>query len=162
MSLARRTAYLIKHYTLQELQGAVMEQLPKYRAGKAYDNQSMSKKDCVSILKHKEREEFLVLYLNNQHELIESRIEFQGTIASAEVHPREIAKRCLENNAAAIIISHNHPSGITEPSQSDLNITSTIINAMQLLEIRVLDHIIVAGNHAYSFAEQGILPGRFS
>ena len=92
----------------------------------------------------REREIFCVLYLNSQHNLIEVDELFMGTIDGAAVYPREIAKAALARNAAAVVLGHNHPSGITEPSAADKRITERINSALGFLDIRVLDHVIVA------------------
>lgn len=102
------------------------------------------------------REHFIVIFLDNQHRVITPETLFQGTIDGAAVYPRIVAQKCLEHNAAAVILAHNHPSGLTEPSQADRNITEKIKNALSLLDIRVLDHFIV-GQDIYSFAEKGLL-----
>tara|TARA_E500000305_G_scaffold108525_1_gene111109 strand:+ start:1674 stop:2126 length:453 start_codon:yes stop_codon:yes gene_type:complete len=104
-----------------------------------------------------DREIFCVLYLNTQHQLIEVDELFMGTIDGAAVYPREIVRAALEYNAAAIILGHNHPSGVTEPSAADRRITERINQAMQLLDIRVLDHVIVSTSVAFSFAEGGLI-----
>jgi DNA repair protein RadC len=80
-----------------------------------------------------------------------------GTIDGAAVYPRELAKSALQRNAAAVILGHNHPSGITEPSSADRRITERIVSALGLLDIRVLDHVIVSTNNSFSFAEEGLL-----
>ncbi len=105
----------------------------------------------------KEHECFVVLFLTNQHKLIKAVEMFVGTIDSASVYPREILKTELQLNAAAVILSHNHPSGVTEPSQADKSITTKIKNSLNLIDIRVLDHIIVGGVDSFSFAEGGLL-----
>ena len=105
----------------------------------------------------KEHECFVVLFLNNQHQLIRAVELFTGTIDGASVYPREVVKAALQCNAAAVILSHNHPSGITEPSQADKSITTKVKNALSLIDIRTLDHIIVGGVDSFSFAEGGLL-----
>ena len=105
----------------------------------------------------KEREIFCVLYLTSQHQLIEVEELFMGTIDGAAVYPREIAKAALKRNAAAVILGHNHPSGTTEPSAADKRITERITSSLCLLDIRVLDHVIVSTNGAFSFAEGGLM-----
>jgi len=105
----------------------------------------------------REREIFCVLYLNSQHNLLEVDELFMGTIDGAAVYPREIAKAALAHNAAAVILGHNHPSGITEPSSADRRITERIVSALGLLDIRVLDHVIVSTQASFSFAEDGLL-----
>ena len=104
-----------------------------------------------------EREEFMVLYLNQQNQLIAHEILFAGSINSTEVHPREVVKRALYFNAAAVILAHNHPSGDTTPSQADETITQRLVQALQLVDIRVPDHLIVGGTQILSFAEHGLL-----
>ena len=103
------------------------------------------------------REVFAVMMLNRQHHLIGFHKLFYGTIHSATVHPRELVKQAMQDNAAAIVLVHNHPSGVAEPSQSDISITQRIVEAMQLVDVHVLDHIIVAGNDTVSFAQQGLM-----
>lgn len=108
-------------------------------------------------LGHREREVFLVLYLNNQNQLISSEELFLGTIDGAAVYPREVVKSALKHNSAALIIAHNHPSGIAEPSQADRNITSRLQEALSLVEIRVLDHVVIGSSNYVSFAERGLI-----
>ncbi|ASA58573.1 DNA repair protein [Hafnia paralvei ATCC 29927] len=104
-----------------------------------------------------EREEFMVLYLNQQNRLIAHETLFAGSISSTEVHPREVVKSALYFNAAAVILAHNHPSGDTTPSQADKTITQRLVQALQLVDIRVPDHLIVGGTQILSFAEHGLL-----
>ncbi|MCS2150957.1 MULTISPECIES: RadC family protein [Enterobacteriaceae] len=104
-----------------------------------------------------EREEFRVLYLDNQNQLITHETLFTGTINRTEVHPREVVKRALYFNAAAVILVHNHPSGKTTPSQADKALTQRLVQVLQLVDIRVPDHLIVGGRQIYSFAEHGLL-----
>lgn len=108
-------------------------------------------------LEMREREIFMVLFLDNQHRLIKQEEMFLGTINSAGVYPREIIKTALYCNAAALILAHNHPSGIANPSQADKNITSKIQQAAELMEIRVLDHFIIGKGCYFSFSEEGLL-----
>jgi len=105
----------------------------------------------------REAEVFAVLFLDNRHQLISFEELFYGTIDGCSVHPREIAKRALTLNAAAIILAHNHPSGVPEPSQADKSLTNRIKEALSLLDIRVLDHLVVGGTDVVSFAERGLL-----
>ncbi|WP_040975333.1 RadC family protein [Necropsobacter massiliensis] len=106
-------------------------------------------------LEHKEREVFIVLFLDNQHRLLKKEEMFLGTINSAAVYPREIIKGALACNAAALILAHNHPSGVAEPSASDRKITETIKQAAELVEIRVLDHFVIGKGGYFSFSENG-------
>lgn len=102
-------------------------------------------------------EVFACLFLDNQHRVIKLEELFRGTIDSASVYPREIAKRVLHHNAAAVIFAHNHPSGISEPSQADRHITDKLKQALALFDIRVLDHFIIGDGPPYSFAEHGLI-----
>jgi DNA repair protein RadC len=102
-------------------------------------------------------EVFACLFLDNQNRVIQFEELFRGTIDSASVYPREIAKRALHHNAAAVIFAHNHPSGICEPSQADQHITEKLKQALGLFDIRVLDHFIIGDGQPYSFAEHGLI-----
>lgn len=102
-------------------------------------------------------EVFACLFLDNQHRVIQWEELFRGTIDGASVYPREVVKQALHHNAAAVIFAHNHPSGVAEPSQSDRLITDKLKAALNLLDIRVLDHFIVGDGMPYSFAEHGLL-----
>ena len=104
-----------------------------------------------------EREHFHVLFLNNQHKLLLDDRLFSGTIDGASVYPREVVKRALQCNAAAVIIAHNHQSGICVPSEADKSITDKLKQALSTIDIRILDHIIVGHMETYSFAEHGAL-----
>jgi DNA repair protein RadC len=104
-----------------------------------------------------EREHFHVLFLNNQHKLLLDDRLFSGTIDGASVYPREVVKRALQCNAAAVILAHNHPSGICVPSEADKGITAKLKQALTTVDIRILDHIIVGHMETYSFAEHGAL-----
>ena len=103
------------------------------------------------------REAFGVLLLNNQSRVIRFEILFWGTINAASVYPREVVKTVLEHNAAAVILTHNHPSGEAEPSGADRAITDVLVQALNLIDVRVLDHIVVANDRHVSFAERGLL-----
>lgn len=104
-----------------------------------------------------EHEVFLVLYLNAQLQLIETVELFRGTLTQTSVYPRELVKGAITRNAACIVVAHNHPSGHTEPSRADEHLTQTLKNALNLVDVRVIDHIIVAGNQVMSFAERGLM-----
>ena len=103
-----------------------------------------------------DREHFVVMLLDCQHRVLDCAVLFSGTLDGAAVYPREIVKAALHANAAALILAHNHPSGQPEPSNADKRITERIKNALALMDIRLLDHIIVGGS-CYSFAESGEL-----
>jgi len=104
-----------------------------------------------------DHEVFAVLFLDNRHRLIEYVEMFRGTLDGASVHPREVVKEALRLNAAAVIFAHPHPSGNPEPSAADRAITRRLKEALALIELRTLDHIVVAGNDTVSFAERGLL-----
>ena len=109
------------------------------------------------LLVEEEREVFVCLFLNTQHRLIEVERMFYGTLTHTSVYPREVVKRSLHHNAAAVIFAHNHPSGLAEPSKADLQLTSALKEALQLVDVQVLDHIVVGGSAAVSLAELGQL-----
>lgn len=104
-----------------------------------------------------EREVFYCIYLDNQHRVILGEVCFLGTIDSATVHPRELVKQALSLNACAVIVAHNHPSGMLKPSEADIQLTRKLKEALALIEVRVLDHFIVGGGSLCSFAEEGLL-----
>ena len=105
----------------------------------------------------KDIESFVVMYLDNQHRMILAEEVSRGTIDGASVYPREVVKGALRNNAAAVIFSHNHPSGVAEPSAADRALTERLKAALATVNIRVLDHFVVGGSSATSFAERGWL-----
>lgn len=102
-------------------------------------------------------EVFAALFLDAQNRLIATEELFTGTLTQTSVYPREVVKRALHHNAASIILAHNHPSGVAEPSQADEMLTRALKEALALVEVRVLDHFVVAGNVALSFVERGLL-----
>lgn len=104
-----------------------------------------------------EREVFCIIHLDAQHRLIEVEELFYGTIDGAAVYPREVAKSVLAKNASAVCLGHNHPSGVTDPSAADKRITERLKDALALLDVRVLDHVIVSPTDSYSFAEHGLM-----
>lgn len=108
-------------------------------------------------LAQNKREVFAMLLLDSQHQLIAYREMFKGTINSAAVYPRELIKQAIEDNAAAVILAHNHPSGIAEPSQADIQITQRIKQAFALIDVVVLDHFVIGHSNAVSFAQRGLL-----
>lgn len=112
---------------------------------------------CQLNIAHLEYEVFGVLFLDNRHRLLQYQSMFRGTIDGASVHPREVAKAALLTNAAALIFTHNHPSGIVDPSQADRTITARLVDALGLIDVRVLDHIVVTHETTYSFADHGLL-----
>jgi DNA repair protein RadC len=109
------------------------------------------------LLGARQQEVFMVLFLDTQHRLLASEEMFHGTLSQTSVYPREVVKRALAHNAAAVILAHNHPSGVAEPSQSDQLLTSALKQALAMVDVRVLDHFVVAMGHTLSFAEKGLI-----
>jgi len=105
----------------------------------------------------REHEVFIALFLDAQHRVLRTDELFRGTLTQTSVYPREVVKAALSANAAAVIFAHNHPSGVAQPSQADELLTRQLKEALALVEIKVLDHFIVAGNQCLSFAERGLL-----
>lgn len=139
---------------------AVLEMTQRYlgetlKRGDALTSPQQTKLYLSSILRDRQREAFYILFLDNQHRVIRDEILFEGTIDAASVYPREVVKRALYHNAAAVILAHNHPSGVAEPSQADRRITDRLRDALSLVEIRVLDHFVVGDGEVVSFAERG-------
>lgn len=108
-------------------------------------------------LGQREHEVFVCIWLDAQHKVIGFEEAFSGTLTQTSVYPREIVKAALARNAAAVIFAHNHPSGVAQPSQADELLTRNLKEALSLVDVKVLDHFIIAGNHAISFAERGLL-----
>lgn len=109
----------------------------------------------ISELRHETREVFAVLFLDSQHQMLKFERLFWGTINAAAVYPRVVVEYALKHHAAAVILAHNHPSGVAEASIADKQITNKLTQALQLVDIQVLDHMIIAGPQCYSFAENG-------
>jgi DNA repair protein RadC len=127
------------------------------RRGNALTSPDITRAYLSAQLRGYSYEVFACLFLDNQHRVIQLDELFRGTIDSASVYPREVARQALRHNAAAVIFAHNHPSGISEPSQADRLITEKLKQALALFDIRVLDHFIIGDGQPYSFAEHGLL-----
>jgi DNA repair protein RadC len=127
------------------------------RAGPAMNAPAATRQFLTAQLRDRPYEVFCCLHLDNRHRLIHFEEIFRGTIDGASVHPREIVRQALQYNAAALIFAHNHPSGVAEASQADELITRRLRDALALVDIRVLDHLIVGDNTCLSFAERGLL-----
>ena len=123
----------------------------------AFTSSAVTRSFLVSRLRGKQHEVFACLFLDSQNCLLTFEELFQGTIDSASVYPREVVKRALKINASAVIFAHNHPSGVAEPSQADKNITASLAEALRVVGIRVLDHMIVGEGEVASFAERGLI-----
>lgn len=138
---------------------AMAERLVKrrFRRGQRLTSPQEAKAYLSVKLATLEHEQFCVLFLDTRHRLLAFETLFRGTIDGATVHPREVVKRALGHNAAALIAVHNHPSGDPSPSQSDRQITTRLREALALVEIRLLDHLVVGGTEMVSLAEWGCL-----
>ena len=126
------------------------------KPGAAFNSPGAVKQFLTLSLAGYEREVFSVLWLDTQHRLIAAEHLFAGTLSQTSVYPREVLKRALQLNAAAVIFAHNHPSGEAAPSQSDQMLTDSLKQALALIDVRMLDHVSVAGAGTLSFAERGL------
>lgn len=138
------------------IEAAISEVKLRFSRGKEITSPDKTKEFLQLTLGHLEHEVFAVLWLDNRHRMIAFDELFRGTIDGASVHPREVVKSALKHNAAACIFAHNHPSGVAEPSQADRNITQRLKEALSLVEVRTLDHVIVAESTC-SLAEMGLM-----
>jgi len=129
----------------------------KIRESISFTNQDLARNFLLSNFTNLIHETFACILLDNNHKLIKFQKLFTGTINQAQIYPRTVAQTCLKNNAAAIILAHNHPSGCLEPSQSDINITRKLVNTLELIDVRVLDHFIVGKNDVFSMAQNGLM-----
>lgn len=127
----------------------------RVRRGAAFDNPAVAREYFRDKLGGLQREVFAVAMLDTRHRLIEFVELFQGTVDGAEVHPRELVRQALQHNAAAVIVGHNHPSGDLEPSAADRAVTTRIKQALVLVDVRLLDHVIVGGNRTLALSERG-------
>ncbi|MEL0583865.1 MAG: DNA repair protein RadC [Candidatus Thiodiazotropha sp. (ex. Lucinoma kazani)] len=141
---------------------AVLEMSRRYlreqlRKSDSLTNPQQTRNYLQAKLRHYPYEVFSCLFLDNRHRIICYEELFRGTIDGASVHPREVVKRTLEHNAAALILAHNHPSGVAEPSRADQQITKRLKEALALVDIRVLDHIVIGEGEPVSLAERGMV-----
>jgi DNA repair protein RadC len=132
-------------------------QLQELKAGDALSSPAAVRSYLRLAVGHLEHEVFMVLFLDAQNRAIASEVLFRGTLTQTSVYPREVVKRALDRNAAAVVLAHNHPSGVAEPSVQDQALTRTIAEALSLVDVKVLDHFIVAPGASLSFAERGLL-----
>ena len=142
---------------------AIMELAKRALANRLCDMPIMSSiTDCEEYLKswlaNRSYEVFAALFLNTRHYVLAAEELFRGTIDSVEVHPREILQRVLHHQAAAVIFVHNHPSGMPDPSISDIQLTKRLVELLHMINVRVLDHMVIAGGKSFSMAAAGILP----
>ena len=174
-----------RRFAVRSDRGHVAEPVARYSSGLARDGETVSDDEVIaaalrilarrvattSVLSNPravreylalrfaglEHEVFAVLYLNARHRILSCEELFRGTIDGASVHPREVVKRAMAHNAAGVVLAHNHPSGVAEPSQADELITRQLKAALALVDVRVLDHLVIGGETAESFAERGLL-----
>ncbi len=125
------------------------------KSGEAIKGPEDARNFLVLKLAERDSEVFAVMFLTTRHRLIEYREMFYGTIDGATVHPREIVRAVIETNASAVVLAHNHPSGVAEPSRADIRITGVLSEILDVIDTRVLDHIIVAGTDTVSLSERG-------
>ncbi|MGL6559209.1 MULTISPECIES: RadC family protein [Aeromonas] len=137
----------------------IANQIARQRLGKgaAITSHQAAAERLQTLLQSKEREVFAALFLDNQHRVIAFEELFHGTLGSASIHPREVIKRALALNSAALLCAHNHPSGMPEPSYADKQITQVLRHALALVEVRLLDHLVIGAEGVVSFAERGLL-----
>ena len=133
---------------------AIGEQL---RAGASLSSPDAVRLYLRLLLARQAHESFVVLFLDVKNRLIANEEMFRGTLTHTSVYPREVVKAALAHNAASVLLAHNHPSGAAEPSEADLLLTRALTQALALVDVRVLDHFVVAGSHVHSFAEHGQL-----
>ena len=134
---------------------AILER--RSRSGSALTSPASVRDYLRLSIAEREHEVFICVFLDSQHRVIRAEELFRGTLSQTSVYPREVVKAALAANAAAAIFAHNHPSGVAQPSQADELLTRSLRDALALIDVKVLDHFIVAGNHALSFAERGLL-----
>ena len=127
----------------------------RLRRDSALESPQVVRDYLKSLLRHEPHEAFGCLFLDSRHRMLAFEVLFRGSIDSASVYPRQVVKRALAHNAAAVIFCHNHPSGISEPSQADRTLTKRLIQALDLIEVRVLDHFIVGDGQPLSMVERG-------
>lgn len=148
----------VRYAQLQAALEVIRRQLAEpLKTRSVFNNPQDIRKYLQAYLKDEHREVFGLLLLDSQHQLLAFRQMFVGTINSAAVYPRELVKQVLLDNAAAVVLVHNHPSGVAEPSQSDVHLTRDVKAAMALIDVAVLDHFIVGDICTISFAQRGLL-----
>ncbi len=125
--------------------------------GEAIESATAARDYLIARLRDREREVFAALFLDTRHRVLGFEELFAGTIDGASVHPREVVRRALHHNAAALIVAHNHPSGVAEPSAADASLTRRLRQALDLVEVRLLDHFVIGEGPVVSFAERGEL-----
>lgn len=129
----------------------------RFRRGDPMSSPEATRQFLIMNLMERRNEVFGVMFLDSQHRLLSMEELFQGTIDTTSVYPRVVVERCLHVSAAAVILYHNHPSGEPEPSSADRHITNRLVESLGLIDVRVLDHFVIAGAKSISFAERGWL-----
>ena len=153
--MTRRTKRQIEDAILDQA-SKILEERARYTKGVVMTDVETAKRLAVTTLQHKKQEVFAVMFLDAGHTLLKYEQMFFGTIDGASVYPREVARRAMELNAAAVILTHNHPSGRAVASPADKRITEKCKSSLALFDVRVIDHIVV-GATVYSFASEGLL-----
>lgn len=146
--------YVLLQATLELSRRYLAEKLNR---GDALSGPEDTQQFLMAKMRHYRQEVFACLYLDNRHRVISYDEMFYGTVDMAAVHPREIVQRALKYNASAIILAHNHPSGVAEPSHSDRDLTTRLQKALALIDVRVLDHFVIGDGEVVSFAERGYI-----
>jgi DNA repair protein RadC len=144
--------------TFEEIMTGARQALSsRVRRGTLLNSPRLTANFLIARLGQRPYETFTLIYVDNRHRMIACEDLFRGTIDGASVYPREVVKEALRHNSAAVIFAHNHPSGVAEPSHADELITQRLKAALALVDIRVLDHVIVAAGETISFAQRGLL-----
>ena len=141
---------------------AVLEMSRRYleetlQRGDAIASVADTRHYLIAQLRHQPHEVFACLFLDSQHRILAFETLFYGTVDTASVHPRQVLRRSIYHNAAAVILAHNHPSGVAEPSQSDRQLTERLQQLLAMIDVRVLDHMIIGDGEPVSFAERGLI-----
>ena len=160
---ARARKASLPYSTMDEADSAVVAQALEIlrkrlgRNGVVMSSPKSVRDYCTLQVADRDHEVFGVLFLDAQHRLIASDVMFRGTLTQTSVYPREVVKAALHHNAAALILYHNHPSGVAEPSRADEALTRALQSACALIDVRIIDHIVTTGTVSASFAERGLL-----
>lgn len=149
------TAKFVQLQAVMELARRTVEE--QLKAGCQLNSPQSVKQYLRLIFSNQAHESFLVLFLDVKNRLIATKEMFRGTLTHTSVYPREVVKEALTHNAASVMLAHNHPSGTPEPSESDLLLTRALSRALALVDVRILDHFVIAGHQVHSFAEHGQL-----
>jgi DNA repair protein RadC len=158
LSLYVRDAATYRPATLEETLDAARRALAhRFRPGRSLRSPQLVEEYLRFTLASREHEVFCLIFLDARHRLITMIELFRGTLNAAQVHPREVVKESLRHNAAAVILAHNHPSGVAEPSSADELITQRVKEALALVDIQVLDHLVITAQAIVSFARRGLM-----